>query len=249
MSVCTYSYATPLVPLTPFANATVLNSAIDATQPAGGTPTLPAIQGAIAYAQQVAQAHPLDKAVVVLATDGDPGFGINGQFTPGCTDNDIPHVAAVAQAALGGTPPISTYVIGVGPDLQNLDAIAMAGGTKKAIIVPVSNPTQTQDAFRAALDTIRTASVPCVLSIPQPPNGQKINPSAVNVVLVAGGGQQQVLMYSPGCSDAGGWHYDDPNNPTQVQLCTTACAKAQGDASGQVTLAFGCLTSGFPPTK
>jgi hypothetical protein len=83
-SVCAYPYGTPLVALTPLTSATPLVGAIAATTPAGGTPTLPALQGAVAYAQQVATAHPQDKTVVVLATDGDPGFGINGQFAEGC---------------------------------------------------------------------------------------------------------------------------------------------------------------------
>mgnify|MGYP001396374495 CR=1 FL=1 len=244
-SVCAYPYDAPLVALTPLASPTPLESAIDATQPAGGTPTLPALSGAIAYAQQVAQQHPLDKAVVVLATDGDPGFGINGQFTPGCTNNDIAHVAAAAQAALAGTPSIPTYVIGVGPDLQNLDAIATAGGTKQAIMVPVADPTQTEGAFQAALEAIRAASVPCKLAIPQPPSGEQIDPGAVNVVLVAGGGQQQVLTYSADCSNPAGWRYDNATTPTEVELCAGACMQAQGDTAGHVTLAFGCVTSGL----
>lgn len=242
-SVCGYPYySNPLVSLTPLANSTALISAIDATQPAGGTPTLPALQGAIAYAQQVASAHPIDKTVIVLVTDGDPGFGINGQFATGCPNNDIPHVAAAAQGALMGTPPIPTYVIGVGSDFTNLDAIASGGGTMKAILVPVTNPTQTAPTFQAALNAIRMASVPCQVTIPPPPDGQKINPNAVNVVLVAGGGAQTVLAYSADCSVASGWHYDDAANPTAVVLCSAACMQAQSDPSGKVTIAFGCQT-------
>lgn len=244
-SVCSYNYGTPLVSLTPLTAATALVSTIDATKPAGGTPTLPALQGAVAYAQQVAAAHPLDQTVVVLATDGDPGFGINGQFQQGCTNNDIPHVAAVAQAAYAGTPSIPTYVIGVGPDLQNLDAIAAAGGTGQAMMVPVSDPTQTNATFEKALQAIRTASLSCKLGIPQPPSGQTINPNAVNVVLIDGSGKQTVLTYSADCSDQNGWHYDDPANPKAVELCTAACSAARADAAGKVTLAFGCFTSGL----
>ena len=244
-SVCAYPYGAPLVALTQLSTTMPLVSAINATMPAGGTPTLPAIEGAIQYAQTVATAHPLDKTVVVLATDGDPGFGINGQFATGCANNDIPHVAAAAQAAFKATPPIPTYVIGVGPDLQNLDAVAVAGGTKQAIMVPVNDPSMTDVAFQAALNGIRTASLPCVLSIPSPPNGEKLNPLQVNVVLVGANGKQTVLPYSADCSNTGGWHYDDLANPTQVDLCSAACTQAQGDASGKVALAFGCSTTGI----
>jgi hypothetical protein len=243
-SVCSYPYATPLVSLTPLVASMPLISAIDATQPSGGTPTLPALNGAIAYAQQVASAHPKDATFVVLVTDGDPGFGINGQFAQGCQNNDIPHVAAAAQAALMGTPSIPTYVIGVGSDFTNLDAIAAGGGTKNAIIVPVTNPTQTEPVFQAALNQIRAASLPCQFAIPPPPDGQQINPQTVNVVLQASGGKQTVLPFSGDCTDVTGWHYDDPANPTNVQLCSSACTQAQG--SGNVTIAFGCQTAGGP---
>jgi hypothetical protein len=248
-SVCGYPYyQNPLVPLTPLTRSMALTSAIDATQPAGGTPTLPALQGAITYAQQVANSHPIDKTVVVLATDGDPGFGINGQFQSGCPNNDISHVASAAQAAFSGTPSVLTYVIGVGSDFSNLDAIATGGGTNKAIIVPVNNPAQTGPMFQSALNTIRTNSVPCQVSIPSPPDGQKINPSEVNVVLVSGGGAQTVLPYSADCSSAGGWHYNDSANPTIVVLCSGACTQAQGDPGGNVSIAFGCQTD-IGPTK
>lgn len=244
-SVCAYPYATPLVALTATSSPMPLVSAIQATQPAGGTPTLPALQGAVAYAQQVAAAHPADKTVVVLATDGDPGFGINGQFEAGCTNNDIPHVAAVAQAAFAGKPSIPTYVIGVGPDLQNLDAIASAGGTGQAVMVPVNDPSQTGQTFQAALNNIRSASLPCQFSIPAAPSGQTINPYAINVILVNANGTQSVLTYSADCSNPAGWHYDNPMTPTTVLLCSGACSSARGDAVGKVTLAFGCDTTGL----
>jgi hypothetical protein len=244
-SVCSYAYGTPLVSLTPLLSSTALVDAINATQPSGGTPTLPALTGAVSYAQQVAAAHPLDKTLIVLVTDGDPGFGINGQFTPGCTDNDIPHVAAVAHAAKAGTPSIATYVIGVGSDFTNLNAIASAGGTGQAIIVPVNNPAQTAPTFEAALNTIRKAALPCEFTIPPPPDGQQIDPNTVNVILQGTGGQQMVLPFSAMCTDMNGWHYDDPTNPTAVELCPTACTAAQGDPSG-VTIAFGCQTASGP---
>ena len=200
----------------------------------------------MSYAQQIASAHPADKTLIVLVTDGDPGFGINGAFTTGCMDNDIPHVAAVAMAAKAGTPSIPTYVIGVGSDFTNLNAIASAGGTGSAIIVTVTNPTQTAPMFQSALDTIRSAALPCEFTIPAPPDGQEIDPNTVNVILQASGGSQTILPFSAMCADPNGWHYDDPTTPTAVELCPTACTAAQGNPMG-VTIAFGCMTAGAPP--
>jgi hypothetical protein len=245
-SVCGYAYGTPLVPMTALSTSTALVDAINATMPAGGTPTLPALTGAVSYAQQVATADPQGKTVIVLVTDGDPGFGINGMFTTGCMNNDITHVAAVAMSALTGTPSIPTYVIGVGSDFTNLNAIASAGGTGKAMIVPVTNPTQTTPMFEGALNTIRSAALPCQFTIPAPPDGQQINPKTVNVVLQSSGGTQTVLDFSATCTNPNGWHYNAATNPTAVQLCPTACTAAQGNPMG-VTIAFGCMTAGAPP--
>lgn len=43
--------------------------------PSGGTPTLVALQGTMAYADSIRKQYPESKTVIVLLTDGDPGFG------------------------------------------------------------------------------------------------------------------------------------------------------------------------------
>lgn len=243
-AVCNYAYASPMVPLTPLASSAPILAAIDATKPGGGTPTLPALTGAITYAKSVAQQHPTDKTVVVLVTDGEPGFGINGQFAMGCPNNDIPHVAAAAQAAASGTPAIKTYVIGVGPDLTNLNAIASAGGTGQAIMVSVADPTMTKAIFQQALETIRSQTLSCEFPLPPPPGGKTLDPNAVNVVYTNGGGTQNVLTYNGTCAGGVGWHYDDVAAPTKVELCSSTCNSVEADRKGSLLLAFGCKTQG-----
>ncbi len=243
--VCNAAYATPAVAMTPLtASNTSFVNAIQTTQPAGGTPTLPALEGAIAYAKQLAQAQPQAKAVVVLVTDGDPGFAVNYQFVTGCPNNDIPHVAAAAQAAWQGTPSIPTYVIGVGPDAANLDAIASAGGTGQPIMVDVSDPAQTKPNFVSALNAIRSQVVSCDFGMPPAPAGQTIDLGAVNVILVDASGNQTTIPYDAGCTGGTGWYYDNPSSPTKITLCSGSCTQVQADAGGKVTLTFGCKTSG-----
>ncbi len=243
-SVCGYAYATPVVPLTPLASASSILAAIDATKPNGGTPTLPALSGAITYAKTVAAQHATEKTVVVLVTDGDPGFGINGQFTPGCANNDIPHIAAAAQSAAHATPAIPTYVIGIGPDLTNLNAIASAGGTGQAIMVSVADPSMTKAIFENALDKIRAETLSCEFALPPPPSGKTIDANAVNVVYTNGGGTQNVLTYNRDCTGGVGWHYDNATSPTKVELCSATCNSVAGDRQGKLSLAFGCKTVG-----
>ena len=241
-ATCAAPYAMPKVALTP--DASQILTAITSTKPQGGTPTLPALDGAIAYAQQIATTRPTEKAAVVLVTDGDPGFYVNGQFVAGCANNDIAHVATAAKAAFAATPSIPTYVIGVGPSLQNLDAIAAAGGTSKAYVVSVADPASTQKSFLAALTSVRSQTVTCDFALPPPPPGQVLDKDRVNVAYTANG-TETVLSYSADCAAGTGWRYDDPNAPTRVELCPSSCAAAQADrTSGKLTIAFGCQTTG-----
>jgi hypothetical protein len=242
-SACGAPYATPQVALT-MANDPSFVSTLGATKPEGGTPTLPALQGAIAYAQQVAASRPTDKTAIVLVTDGEPGFydPSSSSFVPGCPNNDIAHVAAAAQAAFAAAPSIPTYVIGVGPSLDKLNTIASAGGTSAAMMVDVSDPSTTKSQIEGALGKIRTATVSCDFSIPPAPAGETLDPFAVNVVLTANDGSQKVLGYSKTCSDPAGWQYDNPGTPTRITLCSNACDQARASAQGKVSLAFGCKT-------
>lgn len=242
-TTCQFNYATPQVALS-VANDPLFESALDTTKPSGGTPTLPALQGAIAYAQQIATQRPDEKTAVVLVTDGEPGFWDSTQkaFVPGCPNNDITHVAAAAQAAKAANPSISTYVIGVGPSLDKLNAVAAAGGTNAAIMVDVSDPTQTKTKIEQALATIRQQEVSCDFSIPPAPQGQELDPFAVNVVLEKADGSQTVVGYSKDCSIANGWRYDNPAAPTRISLCSSACDAARTSTQGKVSIAFGCKT-------
>src|SRR5262249_20875594 len=135
-------YVAPLVPMQPLPDAATFGGAIGATQLVCGTPTVPALQGAIEYAQGVAQQHAGARVAVVLVTDGLPDM---------CDPGSVDAVASVA-AAVAATIP--TYVIGIGDALSNLDAIAMGGGTNKAIIVPTQDPNQVTSDLQTALGTV-----------------------------------------------------------------------------------------------
>lgn len=242
-AICDHDYGAPDVPLASLSDATSFVSAIDKERPGGGTPTLPALRGAIAYAKKVATDRH-EKAAVVLVTDGEPGFGINGIFQPGCEDNTVDSVAETARAAHQETPSIATHVIGVGPSLSKLDAIAAAGGTGKAYMIDVAAPATTKQKLLDALRAIRGETVSCDLTMPPAPNGMVLNPNAVNVVFTSGMGKETVLTYSKDCSDVNGWHYDDPAAPKRIQLCSQTCGGAQSDKAARLSIAFGCFTRG-----
>jgi len=87
--------------------------------------------------------------------------------------------------------------------------------------------------------------LPCTYEIPAPPPGETFDPNRVNVEYTPGSGGAPELIPNvrtiDGCSGEG-WYYDDPESPTQVQLCPFTCRRLEGDAAGKVDVAFGCMT-------
>lgn len=239
---CAWPYHEPDVPLQSLANPQAFLDKIAATNPEGGTPTKPALEGGVRYAKEVLASRPGEKAVVVLVTDGYPSFFDPDQnkVVDGCQDNNV---AGVAQAASGAhAEGIDTWVIGVGPGLENLQQIAQAGGTNNLFTVSVDAPDATTKAFQDALTAIRQKSVACHFDIPPPPEGKVFDKSLVNVVIKDGAGQQVVVKQSPGCEVADAWQYDDAANPKKILLCPEACTKAQASEDSVVNIAFGCET-------
>lgn len=227
------SYATPAVAMTALPSP-AFKTTIDTYSPNGGTPTLPALQGAIQYAKTQEQAHPGSKVAVVLATDGIPND---------CNSN-VQNVSAAA-AAVASTLP--TYVIGVGSQLQSLDAIATGGGTTKAFVVTTGNPAQTATDFQTALNVIRGATLSCEFKLPTPPAGRTLDIASVNVVFTPQGGAGQTLTYNQSCSGGTGWHYDDPHAPAKIVLCGSTCNTVQAATGGQIDVVTGCATLGGVP--
>jgi uncharacterized protein YegL len=223
------AYSTPVVPMKTLPDATTFAGAIDGTLPDGDTPTLPALQGAIAYAQQVQQQHAAGKVAVVLVTDGEPN---------GCGSS----VKNVTQAAAAVAKTIPTYVIGVGTELSNLNQIAQGGGTGKAVLISTTNPGSIAQDFSNAIAQVRNA-LSCEYNIPAPPDGKTIDANNVNVVYTSTAGKTDTLAYNKDCTGAG-WHYDDPSSPSKVQICKTSCDTIKADSKGKVDVLFGCATKG-----
>ncbi len=229
----TGTFTTPQVPMTALPNTTTLKAALDATTPGGGTPTRPALDGAMTYAAAQQAKNPNTKVVVVLVTDGDPND---------CSSN----VASVSAIASAKAKTIPTYVIGVG-NITALNAIAIAGGTKSAVIVDGTNPTKTKTDMQKALDDIRN-SLTCELKIPTPPNGQTFDKNKVNVVHTQDSVRTE-YTYDQTCAKPNAWRYDNPTTPTKIEICPATCdalKKVQAKSS-KIDIEFGCETNGSIP--
>jgi hypothetical protein len=86
--------------------------------------------------------------------------------------------------------------------------------------------------------------VSCEWEIPPPPNGEELDPNAVNVNFTGSTGMTQIIygVNSPSeCTDQyGGWYYDDPSYPTRLIACPQSCAVMQADVNARVDVLFGC---------
>lgn len=242
-SCVTADYTTPSVAIAALpGNAQAITDSIAATGTTGATPTSAALQGAIDHAITYATANPDASVSVVLATDGLPTR---------CDPQDGPGIAAIAAAALAGTPSISTFVIGIigsgDPNATTLlDQVATAGGTNMAFIVDPNSQTLDTD-FKNALDNIAGNVLACEYQIPEPDNGEMIDYAKVNVEHTPPGGSPTTVPYvgdAANCDPVtGGWYYDvDPNQgtPTTILLCDASCGVfSQG---GEVEIVVGCET-------
>jgi hypothetical protein len=231
-------YARPDVPIEVLPN--VQQKVIDSLNmrtPGGGTPTHPALQGAMQYVTVHASSYPDRKAVILLATDGEP---------QGCTGNDVTSVAQVAAAGAGAWPSITTYVIGVGPSLQTLNQVAQAGGSNQAYLVATGNTQQ----FLEAMKQIRGHAMGCEFSLPRGPTGQTIDLASLNLLHTPTGGGETIIYKVNRLGDCdpqlGGWHFnrDVQGNPITLELCPASC-RAIVDGGGRLDFGVGCPS--IPP--
>jgi hypothetical protein len=245
-------------------NGAAIIASLDAPahRPYSLTPTPAAIDGALAHAKQWAVAHPEHIVSVVLATDGQP----NACGTP---PDLVGSVASSAAAALAGTPPIHTYVIGIvggsaatggqgcqydpaPPNKADLDRVAKAGGSDHAFIVDATTG-DTAAQFLDALNHIRGAAViGCQYVLPlTTQGGMQIDPHKINVTFTPANSPERGLLYAPDVSacDAttGGWYYDNPSAPTKMLLCPAICNAVKADPKASIGVLLGCQTQVIVP--
>jgi hypothetical protein len=232
-------YATPAVPIG--LASTVgpdLVTAIDTMVPGGLTPTLPALQGAVAYGKEWARSHPGRATVVVLVTDGFP--------TQCQNPVSISEIADVARQAAETEPRVRTYAVGLAAAVSNLDEIARAGGTARAFVVDEGDITR---GFVGTLLNISMNSLGCEYEMPVPADSSlKLDPDKVQVVYTPAVGQAEEVPRARSLADcansaAGGWYYDDPTSPKKIIACPCTCSRF---AAGKIEIRLGCYPRRVP---
>lgn len=239
------TYETPAVGIgtLPAQTGAIIDS-LERVQPVGETPTGAAIRGACNYAATWKQSHFTHKVVILLVTDGLPEAPVSCP-TAGCCPT-LSDAVSAAQSCLTRNGGIQTYVLGVGPYLDNLQQIAAAGGTKSAYLVGDGDVAA---QVLAALNAIRgSAYIPCSLGIPRPPSGDQLDYGQVNIAFADSACQGTLFTHvsaASACGAAAGWYYDDNLSPTHVELCPTSCSQVS-IAGGQLMFTVGCQTVDTP---
>ena len=188
-----------------------LTTSINMQTPNGTTPTVPSLTAAIDHATAWAKAHPTHRWPSFTPRTGSPTAA-----APPTPSNRRLSVAARGAMA---NPPIPTYVLGVGPNLANLNSIAAQRRHQDGVPgrhlgqrgQPAERSAQPPFAARPR-STARTSS-------PPPPKGQTLDPNLVNIEYTTAAGAvakmrthsgQRRLRYSQRLAILQGWQIDQP---------------------------------------
>jgi hypothetical protein len=234
------AYQAPAVPIGVLPNnATVIGNSLDLQQMSGGTPTVQALEGTTAYTKTWLSQHPTHKSVVVMATDGVPDETCAAPTDAGLS-NSLDDVLVVARGAATSSPPVKTFVIGVGKSLTALNQIADAGGTTSAILVDTAMNADV--AFLAALNQIRHDALGCVFTVPNFPGVQTDHGQVTFAPDDAGSPTITVpsVVDAAHCVNGQGWYFDDPTMPTKLNLCDGTCESITQGQAGQLHVEFEC---------
>jgi hypothetical protein len=155
-SVCTVSES-PQVPVA--ANSvSAIEAALSSLTTETSTPTTAALNVATAYLKKLNDGN---SKAILLATDGAPTCaGLSA------TSDDLP--AAESAAAAAKTAGFPVYVIGIGPEVANLDGLALAGGTHAYY------PVTSTSALDEALSAIAKVVSLCTFKTDKPPSNEDL---------------------------------------------------------------------------
>jgi hypothetical protein len=198
------------VPVAPDATAAVDSQVNNATFDYS-TPTAAAIAAATAYLKTLADGN---KKFILLATDGEPNCGGN---PANVNTDDLSGATSVAAAAFAAG--FQVYVIGIGPNLNNLSQLARAGGTPD--FYPVSSPQDLVDA----LSSISKLVGSCSFKSNQPP------PDPSNVAVYVNG-----LRVTQDANN--GWTFGASSQ--EILLTGDYCTQTSTGNQVDVQILFGC---------
>ncbi|MCW5790124.1 MAG: VWA domain-containing protein [Polyangiaceae bacterium] len=198
----------------------------------GNTSTSVALAKGIEALQSFGATNPGRQLAVVIATDSDPAD---------CLPISAEGVAAIASAGLTGSPPVSTFIIGVTQTSSTLEQIAAAGSSPPAGVFLMPEATDPLEAMATQLRRVHRAALGCEFALPEP----AVDPQLVNLHLTLAGVSSRLPQVASAASCAGepGWFYrTEGGAPTGIELCPVSCQALTTTVAASTTLGLGCET-------
>jgi hypothetical protein len=198
------------------------------------------------YSKYESMLRPGSAKTFVVVTDDDASNAVNAQQFKQWMDGQPTLKGSVARFS-------GLYCVTKGDNCFNAgtvyhELVGLTGGITGDMAQFGSGNIDAQ--FKTVFDSLATqvvkdaVPVSCKWTIPPPPDGEKLDPNAVNVVYRNGGGAEEKFFDvgdSSKCTDKfGGWYYDNPASPQSVLACPQACTRIQADLSAQIQVLFGC---------
>ncbi len=217
-SICDVDgYVGPRVEITDAPDASrQIADVLETTSPASPSPVWPALAGSLQYARE--WEPPEDSFTqIVLVAAGAPGE---------CAGEASMHeVVGMVEAARGADPNVVTYVIDLDAPFD-FDPIARAAGSLPIRIERDDSAQRVLEALvriQAGLAMQWTVAHRFDLWAGPPTDGRAVDLSSGVVFADTLFGREVIPQVdsSEACaaSDHGGWYYDNPEQPTQVDLC------------------------------
>jgi hypothetical protein len=154
-----------------------------------------------------------------------------------------------SERLLAGPGKPKTYIVAVnaGMDADELDVLAAAGGTERAVAVTIrsrspSSPPVVMPATNPFVDIaekVRTLEGRCEYLLPE----SVTDIAKVNLLAPGGGAPIPRVENRPACQRAGtGWFWD-PNQPRRIFACESTCKNTlRVPQTGTATIQYGCPT-------
>jgi hypothetical protein len=98
-------------------------------------------------------------------------------------------------------------------------------------------------ALRAGLARVVGQITPCTFTLAEPPPGEVLDPTKINVIL--GSGAQSSLIIRDDVGDCSqGWQLTADQ---EILLCPETCSQIKSDADAKIEVLFGCGSLIEPP--
>jgi hypothetical protein len=227
------------------AQRTLIGNAISSAQLLVSTPTHDAYRYALN--QGLLPSTAPGKKFMLLITDGTPTVSL------GCMNaqnriTDVDPQPIVQEVTIAAKEQIKTFLIGSPGSEANrnwMSTAAVIGGTAIAgcnvngpqyCHMDMTTAPDFSAALRAGLARVVGQITPCTFTLAEPPPGEEIDSSKINVIVSSGADSSLIVRDDVGdCSQ--GWQLTADK---EILLCPDTCNQVKSDANAKVNVVFGC---------